>query len=127
MVPTVSYKDLLRISKSKAELRAKIKENIQQDSTNISMVAEHLMCSRTTLYKILRSKDLEFEKNRKPLFCPHKLSALVEQSIVDYSIAHGYGSDMVKVKLEEQFKQLDILKLREQSNYYKGLLFKSIR
>ena len=111
MVPTVSYKDLLKISKSKAELRAKIKENIQQDSTNISMVAERLMCSRTTLYKILRSEDLEFEKNRKPLFCPHKLSALVEQSIVEYSKAHGYGSDMVKVNMEVPYSTSTIYRI----------------
>jgi hypothetical protein len=115
MVPTVSYKDLLRISKSKGELRGKIKENIQRDSTNISMVAEHWMCSRNTIYKILRTEDLEFEKNRRPLSCPHKVSPPIEKLIVHYSIDTGYGPDMIKVNLKLKYSTSTIYRILKAS------------
>ena len=79
------------------------------------MVAEHLMCSRTTIYKILKSKDLEFEKNRKPLSCPHKIPAPVEKLLVQYSEDHGYGSNLVKVNLNLRYSTSTIYRILKES------------
>ncbi len=97
MTPIISYKNYIKNATDKTKAREQIRREILSRSMTISKAATSMRCSRKTIRKLLKEKDLDYESRKAPHSCPHKLKEGVENAIVEYHKQTGYGPDMIKL------------------------------